>query len=680
MNGTTPSSRPPPLWRRAIDWPFAVTEREPVVMALGLALAASCWLYRGLLAWEIFSGRAQPYSLRPEQVPLMAFAGTLGNDWLVVLAVTLIFLGFKFWFRLRLPQLMATAEMQVAEVAAAFLVLLLFSLVLLVHGRLLIQLETGLTWTFVQMAHDLVGSSDFFRMFKKWDLLFLGVPLAVFAAGLLDREQLRKMFRPVMLVMTLAALLFQLLPGHGRLTPELGKSPLAYFLADLVNDTFGYFWRNGNGYRDSKLLPGEEQLQSIALVDEAFVTRPAPPPPPAPPAIALTPEGKPWNVLLFVMESTGADYVFDTPFGQQTPMPFLRHLADEGMYCTNHFTACNSSPGAAFSILTGLYPPPEHVPFSLRKDVSIPIWNSYLGSGYDYFLIHPSSSSYSFPTDLFRNDGFTNFYFQEELPPGPLPDKTDMARNEINTMRFLERRLDAAREPFLGIYWSFVPHYPYSDYGPEYKIRPSLKVRRDLYYDNLRLLDTQLEHLFRHLQETGLADRTIVIVVGDHGEAFGQHQGFWSHSFGGYAEMYRAPLVFWQPRLIAPRVVDKVTSHVDILPTLLDLLGMPWDPSHLQGESLLRDSTRKYIFAEDLQADYVTFINTSLNKVCICLPDDDASAYNLAKDPHERLPLNENRYPEQIMALLKFCNYQKQMVDDYNAGILARRRYPPQVP
>jgi membrane-anchored protein YejM (alkaline phosphatase superfamily) len=489
----------------------------------------------------------------------------------------------------------------------------------------------------------------------------------------------RKNFKPVMFTCIAGVLALQFLPGRFPNCPELSANPLIYFLDDVAKDTIGYFWRHGNGFRDSKLLPGERQLQSIALVDEAFISG-APPLPELPPHPALTTAGKPWNVLLFVMESTGADYAFDSSFTTETPMPFLRRLASESLYCTNHFSACNSSPGAAFSILTGLYPPPEQVPFSLRADASIPIWNAHLGNNYDCFLIHPSRSTYSFPVRLFQNNGITNLYFQEQLPVGPLPDRTEIARNEINTERFLEQRLQAAHEPFFGVYWSFVPHHPYTDYGPDFRIRPNIKTKHDRYYNNLRLLDTELQHLFRHLEQTGLADRTVVILVGDHGEAFGQHPGVWSHSFGSYAEMYRVPLLFWQPKLISPRTVTRPTTHVDILPTLLDLLAERWNPSRLQGESLPRDSNRKYIFAMDAQADYITSISTNLNKVFICRADDAAFVYNLAKDPHERIPLNDYNFPEQTAALLKFCNYQKQMIEDYNAAIQAGHRYPAETP
>ena len=203
MKGTLPDDPPPAGWRRVIDWPFAVAEREPVVMALGLALAAGCWLYRAVLAWTIYTGVAEPPGLRPAAVPVPAFLATLGNDWLVVLVVTLIFLAFKLWFRARLPRLMASDGMQTAEAGLAALLVLGFSLVLVVHGRLVLELQTGLTWTFLQMAHGLAGSADFLRLFNLWDAAFLAAPMVIFAVAMIDRDWVRKSFRRVVLVMTL---------------------------------------------------------------------------------------------------------------------------------------------------------------------------------------------------------------------------------------------------------------------------------------------------------------------------------------------------------------------------------------------------------------------------------------------------------------------------------------------
>ncbi|MCX6896813.1 MAG: sulfatase-like hydrolase/transferase, partial [Verrucomicrobia bacterium] len=648
-------------------------ERERVALALGVALLVRCWLYRAELGWIIFNGRAQPASLQPDAVPVWAFVQTWGNDWLLVVGIVLGFLALKTWLRWRLPKLVEAAAVRVLEAVSALAILLVFSLMLRAHFQLLLELETGLTGKYLRLTHETLGTADLFRLLKTQDRLILLAPAVFFAIAYRGAARLRQIYRTCALAFTAVMLAGQLLLPGKQLAPELSQNPAVYLAGDLIRNAIDSFWRSRDEYRNQKLLPGEEQLKSIALVDGAFVDGPPSPPPTA---AARTAKGKPWNILLFVMESTGADYVFDRPFGEEMPMPFLRQLAREGLWCPNHFTTCNSSASAAFSILTGLYPPPATEVFAMRRDNRIPIWNAWLRNRYDTFLMHPSSISYSFPVDFLQNNGLTNLYFQERLPIGLHADKTDMARNEIETVRFFERKLNLVHEPFCAIYWSFVPHHPYSDYGEEYRIRADIHPDRNRYYNNLRLLDTQLRLLFRHLESSGLADRTLVILVGDHGEAFGQHPGIWSHSFGATAETFRTPLIFWQPKLIKPQIISRPTSHVDILPTLLDVLGVKWDATRLQGESLLRDSRRKYIFAADATADHILAVSTNLTKVSICLPDDEASAYNLARDPMEKVPLREDRFPTQIADLLKFYNFQPKMIEAYNDALKAGQAYP----
>jgi arylsulfatase A-like enzyme len=263
------------------------------------------------------------------------------------------------------------------------------------------------------------------------------------------------------------------------------------------------------------------------------------------------------------------------------------------------------------------------------------------------------------------------------MPPDRRPAPNDEARNEIDSFDFLITRLDSAREPFLGIYWSFIPHFPYSDYGPEFRILPGV-TRRQAYYNNLRTLDAQLQRVCEHLAKTGLADRTLLVFVGDHGEAFGQHPQVWGHTFGFNSEMFRVPMLFWQPKLIPPQVIKFPTSHVDVAPTLLDLLGFPYDESRFQGESVLRGTPRrKYIFTMDVHSDYISAISPQMNKVIFGFHENYFGAFNLAKDPGEKFPLDEKGLWPQAEAIIKFRNYQSRMIDNYNQAILDGHPFPP---
>ena len=152
----------------------------------------------------------------------------------------------------------------------------------------------------------------------------------------------------------------------------------------------------------------------------------------------------------------------------------------------------------------------------------------------------------------------------------------------------------------------------------------------------------------------------------------------WAHTFGFNSEMFRIPMLFWQPKLVSPQVIKFPTSHVDVTPTLLDILGFPYDESRFQGESVLRGTPRrKYIFTMDAHGEYISAINPQMDKVIIGFHQNYFAAFNLAKDPGEKFPLDEKRFWPQAEAIIKFRNYQSRMIENYNQAILAGHPFPP---
>jgi arylsulfatase A-like enzyme len=111
------------------------------------------------------------------------------------------------------------------------------------------------------------------------------------------------------------------------------------------------------------------------------------------------------------------------------------------------------------------------------------------------------------------------------------------------------------------------------------------------YYNNLNLLDHMIKHIYDHLQKQGLLERTILVIVGDHGQAFGQHHpdNYMHHRYS-YNENLETPAIIYQPALFSPKAFEIPTSHVDILPTLLDAMRIPYDPLLFDGESLFNTS------------------------------------------------------------------------------------------
>src|SRR5205814_783585 len=140
---------------------------------------------------------------------------------------------------------------------------------------------------------------------------------------------------------------------------------------------------------------------------------------------------------------------------------------------------------------------------------------------------------------------------------------------------------DATR-PFLAWVHLYEPHAPYD---PPDSIRVRFPPTMIGAYDaEIATADVQVGRLIDHLATTGRLDRTIVVVLGDHGESLGEH-GEEQHGFFVYDADIRIPLILAGPGVPALVVGDQVRI-VDVMPTILDRLGIDI-PRSMQGRSLL---------------------------------------------------------------------------------------------
>jgi arylsulfatase A-like enzyme len=130
----------------------------------------------------------------------------------------------------------------------------------------------------------------------------------------------------------------------------------------------------------------------------------------------------------------------------------------------------------------------------------------------------------------------------------------------------IEMRTHPMLIPVMGIEWLSGPR-------DEQRIRQL----RATYYGMQTEVDTQLGRVFDWLDERGEAERTIVVVTSDHGEQLCDH--YLMQKLGFYDQSYHVPLLVADPRAERDggrgRIVDVHTEHVDVLPTLLDLIDAP---------------------------------------------------------------------------------------------------------
>lgn len=116
----------------------------------------------------------------------------------------------------------------------------------------------------------------------------------------------------------------------------------------------------------------------------------------------------------------------------------------------------------------------------------------------------------------------------------------------------------------------------------------ALRQIRATYYGMVSEVDHELGRLIEHLRETGAYDRTLIVVVSDHGEQLGDHWMF--GKYGYFDASFRVPLIVRDPRREADggrgRQVGAFTENVDVMPTILDWLGLE-APAQCDGLSLL---------------------------------------------------------------------------------------------
>ena len=121
-----------------------------------------------------------------------------------------------------------------------------------------------------------------------------------------------------------------------------------------------------------------------------------------------------------------------------------------------------------------------------------------------------------------------------------------------------------------------------------------VRLLRDLYDDEVRLMDKEIGFLLSVLEEKGFFDDSIIVLTSDHGEAFGEH-GTMSHQWGLWPENILVPLLYYYPG-VSPNRIYYPVSLVDVMPTILESLGITI--RNIDGQNLFDTSKPRRIQIE----------------------------------------------------------------------------------
>lgn len=128
--------------------------------------------------------------------------------------------------------------------------------------------------------------------------------------------------------------------------------------------------------------------------------------------------------------------------------------------------------------------------------------------------------------------------------------------------------------------------------------QPQIPAYRRFYYYLHKLVDIQVQRVLRRLQASRFCDDTIIVYTSDHGEMLGAHGGMHQKWHNAYDETFRVPLLISGPGIPAGASVEHLSSHVDLLPTLLGLAGL--EPAALTRELAARHTEAQPLVGRDL--------------------------------------------------------------------------------
>ena len=353
------------------------------------------------------------------------------------------------------------------------------------------------------------------------------------------------------------------------------------------------------------------------------------------------------NVIIVVLE--GIQYRHTSLAEKRTNLtPYLASLAEQGVEFTNARSSLTHTTKALFSLITGRFP-------SASQDIAeaVPVMKPYAGIAtilketlnFRAAFFQSAKGSFECRPGLVYNLGFDKFWARDDLND-PNAYLGYLACDEFSMLKPITEWIKADEKPFFLTILCSVTHDPYEvpkDFATPAR-EPVQRYRQAISYTDkfIAALDAELARL-------NLTDKTILCLVGDHGEAFGEH-GLFGHERIGFDEALHIPFCLRAPSLIEPATrITEAVSLVDLAPTLLALLGLKTSSVGFDGVNVLGDipEGRKVYFSGWMQQGPAGFVKGSY-KFIYNPTNKTVSVYDLSSDPFElvRQELSEQQAQE----------------------------------
>jgi arylsulfatase A-like enzyme len=362
-------------------------------------------------------------------------------------------------------------------------------------------------------------------------------------------------------------------------------------------------------------------------------------------------------VLLLSLDTLRPDHLGAYGYDRPTSPTIDRMLAAEGAVFERAYSPFPSTPASHMTIFTGRLPCAHGVyggPDGVALAAGIPTLPEMLrDAGW-------ATGGFTEDAWVTATLGFSRGFetFVENRSAKFMQPEGQARRTFGEAAAWIRAQAD---RPWFAFVHTYQVHHPYApppgyvervapDHGPD---RAASAIAR--YDGEIRYTDELLRPLLAAVDDAGGRDGTLVVLLSDHGEHFGEH-GLFLHGFSLFEPMLHVPLVLRAPGLVPPGLrVPVNVGLIDVLPTVLDLLGLPPAPG-VQGRSLapLLRGERLPATTQWAELPFAKLVAARDGRVkrLIHVETGEAKVFDLAADPEEEHDLGSTADVEENRRLL----------------------------
>jgi arylsulfatase A-like enzyme len=417
---------------------------------------------------------------------------------------------------------------------------------------------------------------------------------------------------------------------------------------------------------------------------------------------------RPYNVVLVLFDSAQPT-VLRSLGGSVDVMPRLDELAKGSLRFSMYAQASHSN-YADPAVLSSHYPlrDPRHHDYPPSPPYPrVLIFDVLKQLGYRTGLVSSQNEHWGNMHNFFSTGGLDHFFHAESVPGGTVPDadpgfatwakrwgrsgKIDDRETIDEAIRFVDATpADKPLFLYVNLQNSHFPYHTPDDFPRRFQPdavdfpyafgnypRENVEVVKNRWRNSLAYVDFQIGRLLQHLEQRGLFDRTLLVIGADNGEAFYEHETV-CHAGPIYDESVRVPVILHGPG-VEPGTYSGLSQAVDIVPTVLGLLGLPPHPS-FQGLDLLHGSNESsrsvHVIAQTPKAHQIALVRDGW-KLIYDYWYDAYLLFDLARDPGEKHDRARDETGRLRVMATELRAWERAQLEYYASAEFMRTTYPP---